>query len=145
MNAGSYGGEVSQYEIAEVLIFDRTLSGAEIANVERYIGFTYGISGLDSALQFPYTHGQTADFTVQAQWTANSNTVTYDAQGGSSVASVTWTTGSTLTLPAAPTRTGYSFGGWYDAPTGGTKVGGASATYSPSNTANFTLLSRIHI
>jgi uncharacterized repeat protein (TIGR02543 family) len=43
----------------------------------------------------------------------NSNTVTFDSQGGSSVSSVTATYGSTISAPTAPTRTGYTFGGWY--------------------------------
>ncbi len=46
-----------------------------------------------------------------------------------------WTLAS-VTLPAA-TRTGYRFDGWYDAATGGTKIGNAGAAYTP--TANKTL------
>ena len=79
-----------------------------------------------------------SDFTLYAQWTPNANTVTYDAQGGSSVSSVSWTTGTSLTLPAAPTRAGYTFNGWYDASSGGALLGSAGSTYSPANTAGFT-------
>ena len=46
-----------------------------------------------------------------------------------------WTGGS-VTLPT-PTRTGYTFNGWYTASSGGTKVGAAGASYTP--TANATL------
>ena len=42
----------------------------------------------------------------------------------------------TVTL-TTPTKTGYSFSGWYTAATGGTKVGDGGATYRP--TANTTL------
>ena len=81
----------------------------------------------------------TGDFTLYAQWAANSNTVAYNTQGGSSVSSVSWTTDTSLTLPAAPTRAGYTFNGWYDASSGGTLVGAANATYTPANTSGFTL------
>ena len=36
-----------------------------------------------------------------------------------------------------PTRTGYTFGGWYTAAAGGTKIGAGGASYKP--TANITL------
>ncbi|MEY3691208.1 MAG: hypothetical protein RJB57_863, partial [Actinomycetota bacterium] len=81
----------------------------------------------------------TGDTTLYAQWAGNSNTVTYNTQGGSSVASVNWVTGTSLTLPAAPTRAGYTFDGWYGASAGGSRLGSAAATYSPANTAAFTV------
>ena len=41
-------------------------------------------------------------------------TVTFDSNGGSAVAPITdLLTGSTILAPTAPTRTGYTFGGWY--------------------------------
>lgn len=39
--------------------------------------------------------------------------VTYEVNGGSSVAAVTVDSGSKLTAPANPTRSGYTFDGWY--------------------------------
>ena len=38
--------------------------------------------------------------------------------------------GGAVTLPS-PTRTGYSFAGWYDAASGGNKVGNGGASYTP--------------
>lgn len=55
--------------------------------------------------------------TMTAQWTSNSST-------------------TSVTLPT-PTRTGYTFQGWWTASTGGTKVGNGGATYTP--TASTTL------
>ncbi len=49
---------------------------------------------------------------------------------------ISWGTCGALTLPT-PTRTGYTFNGWYTAASGGTKVGAAGASYTPS--ANTTL------
>ena len=46
-----------------------------------------------------------------------------------------WTDGS-VTLPT-PTRTGYTFSGWYTAASGGTKIGAGGAKYTPTN--NITL------
>ena len=41
-------------------------------------------------------------------------------------------TGGTVTLPT-PTRSGYTFNGWYTAASGGTRVGGAGGTYTPTS------------
>lgn len=40
-------------------------------------------------------------------------TVTFDTQGGSEIAPITFTEGDEITLPEAPTRAGYIFDGWY--------------------------------
>jgi uncharacterized repeat protein (TIGR02543 family) len=50
--------------------------------------------------------------TLYAIWTINTVTLTFDANGGSSVNSITGNIGSVLTAPASPTRVGYSFTGW---------------------------------
>ncbi len=65
----------------------------------------------------------TKDVTVYAQWTANAYTLTMDPNGGSvsdgsKVVKANETYG---TLPT-PTRTGYTFNGWYTAKSGGSKV-----------------------
>ncbi len=98
---------------------------------------TYG----GSAISFPYTHGQTANFTLYAQWTAKTLTVTYDTQGGSEIAGGSTTTDRQLELSQdTPTRAGYVFSGWYTQVTGGTEVAGP--LYSHGQTANFTLFAR---
>ena len=45
--------------------------------------------------------------------TQNVYTVTFDSQGGSNVSSSQVTGGSKVTKPATPSRSGYTFGGWY--------------------------------
>jgi len=96
----------------------------------------FAASSGGSAISFPYTHGQTADFTLYAQWTANSLTVTYDSQGGSAISSGSTTTGGTVSNPGSPTRTGYTFIGWFAASSGGSAI---SFPYTHGQTANFTL------
>ena len=55
----------------------------------------------------------TGNVTLFAQWTINTYTVTFNSQGGSTVTSQTVIYNEKATEPAAPTRTGYTFGGWY--------------------------------
>lgn len=61
--------------------------------------------------------------TLYAQWTANTYTVTFNANGGScSTSSKSVTYDSTYGTLPTPTRTGYTFNGWYTATSGGTKI-----------------------
>jgi len=72
---------------------------------------------------------------LYAKWTANVYTVNYNynsATGGNGTASASFTTGGTaITLPT-PTRTGYTFGGWYSDAGLTTSIGAAGAAYSPT-------------
>jgi len=78
-----------------------------------------------------------AAVTLYAKWTANTYTLTYNANGGTvSPASKTITFGSTYGTLPTPTRTGYTFGGWYTAASGGSAV---SASTSVSTTGNRTI------
>lgn len=71
-----------------------------------------------------------ASVTLKAQWTKLSDThktftITLDANGGTLSGAATVTTnakGMLDSLPAAPTREGYSFDGWFTAASGGKKV-----------------------
>ena len=62
---------------------------------------------------------------------SSSYTVTYDANGGTCSPNSDIYTGTALTLPT-PTRTGYTFKGWYDAASGGNRIGGAGDPYTPA-------------
>lgn len=50
--------------------------------------------------------------TVYAQWTINQYTISFEENGGTTVADMTYNYGTGITAPTAPTKTGYSFGGW---------------------------------
>lgn len=76
----------------------------------------------------PYTSN--SGTTLYAKWTANSYTVTFNANGGTTpTASKSVTYASTYGTLPIPTRTGYTFGGWYTATSGGSAVA-ASTTVS---------------
>ena len=80
----------------------------------------------------------TADVTVAAA--ATTYTVTFNAgsNGTCSTTSITQSSeGANITLPSVTANTGYTFDGWYTAQTGGTKIGGAGETYTPTD--NITL------
>lgn len=65
----------------------------------------------------------TASHTLYAHWTANTYTVTFDANGGTvTPATQEVTYGSTYGELPTPTRKGYTFVGWFTNPNGGTQV-----------------------
>lgn len=54
------------------------------------------------------------DITLYAKWTVNNFTVTFDTNGGTTIAAITnLSSGAIIAAPNAPTKTGYAFGGWY--------------------------------
>ena len=68
--------------------------------------------------------------TIHAHWTAYK--VTYEAEGGSvSPANAAAGNNGSVTLPT-PTRTGYTFNGWFTEANSGTKIGNGGASYIPT-------------
>lgn len=81
-------------------------------------GYTFGGWYVDSELTTPAVAGATisANTTLYAKWTVNSSewcTITFDSNGGSTVASTSQIYGSTYTLPNC-TKSGYYLTGWSD-------------------------------
>jgi len=72
----------------------------------------YKESGCINAWNFA-TDTVTSDITLYAKWANNTYTVTFDSQGGSYVGSQTVEHGGKVSRPTAPTKTGYTFAGWY--------------------------------
>ena len=52
------------------------------------------------------------NITIKALWTINQYTITFDTDGGSTIAPITQDYNSAVTAPANPTKTGYTFAGW---------------------------------
>ncbi|MDE6274430.1 MAG: InlB B-repeat-containing protein, partial [Clostridiales bacterium] len=82
---------------------------------------------------------RTGNLTLYARWVAPTYAITYNLSGGTNndANTATYAYGEGLTL-ADPTRTGYTFDGWYDAETEGNLVTAISAT----QTGDVTLYAR---
>ena len=84
----------------------------------------------------------TANVTYYAHWTAKKYTVTFNANGGTvSPTTRTVTHGGAIGSLPTPTRSGYTFAGWYTTANGGTKISSskmitANVTYYAHWTAN---------
>ncbi len=95
------------------------------------------VSGTASSTDNPLTGSKTNsgfDETRYAKFTPNEYTVTYDANTGSvSPASKTVTFDATYGDLATPTKTGYTFAGWYTAKSGGTQVTSSTKVSTASN------------
>ena len=81
--------------------------------------------------------------TLYARWNLTSNyfTVSYDRNGGESAAisDQNYTITGTISFPTAPTRTGYTFAGWYTAATAGTRVEAGAAASTTTLYAQWTV------
>ncbi|MBQ7718184.1 MAG: InlB B-repeat-containing protein [Clostridia bacterium] len=78
-------------------------------------------TGTSYASGASYTANSAA--TLYAQWTPKTYTVTFDANGGSTpTARKSVTYNSTYGTLPSPTRTGYTFKGWFTAKSGGTQI-----------------------
>ena len=75
--------------------FDGWYSDIDLSNA-----WTFGSDTVDS------------DITLYAKWVI-AHTVTFDSNSGSAVTSQQVAEGASADEPAAPTRSGYAFGGWY--------------------------------
>ena len=54
-----------------------------------------------------------SNMSVYAKWENNTFTISFESNGGSLVNSITKEAGENISAPTAPTRTGYTFGGWF--------------------------------
>lgn len=88
-------------------------------------GYTFAgwFTAASGGTQVTATTACAGNQTVYAHWTINSYTLTYNANGGSvTPASAKLNYGAAYGTLPTPTRTGYTFGGWYTAASGGTAV-----------------------
>ena len=110
----------AQWEINRYTITFDTAGGSEIAPIIQDYGTNiaapadptregYTFIGWDREIP---TTMPAENMTVTAQWEIDRYTITFDAAGGSEIASITQDYGTQITAPADPTREGYTFIGW---------------------------------
>ena len=134
----STGGSVPSSRTSSSSFTVAANSGALVRAGYTFAGWNTAANGSGTT----YTAGSStlsmsANTTLYAQWTANTLTVTTDEQGGSAIDSVSTTTGGTVSSsPGTPTRSGYTFNGWFTASSGGSAL---TFPYTHNQTANFTL------
>ena len=111
-----------------------------------YNGYTFGGWYRDQACTnaFDFSMPINDNYLLYAKWTANGSgggggdtsnyTVNFDPNGGSvSVTSKTVTLGSNYGTLPTPTRSGYSFNGWYTSSSGGSQVTSSTTVTNASN------------
>ncbi len=87
-------------------------------------GYTFEgwFTALSGGTKINSTDTVTLSRTLYAHWTAEQFTITFNSNGGSTVNSKTYNYGDTYGTLATPSKTGYTFEGWFTALSGGTKV-----------------------
>jgi uncharacterized repeat protein (TIGR02543 family) len=114
--------------------------GTLVRNGYNFTGWTTDSANTSSVIAASSTITiNLANVQLYAKWQVIPYTVTYNSQGGSSVINGSYTVGGTLTLPADPTRAGYTFSGWFLASSGGTAL---VSPYSPPSTGALTLFAQ---
>jgi uncharacterized repeat protein (TIGR02543 family) len=126
---------VSDWEVAEVVIYDGILNQYQIETLENSLKTTYGISGYTSPTT-PASAGSytpTGNATLYARWLPNAYNLTFDTSTVTSglMPDQWFSAGTTFTLPTNTfTRTGYTFKNW------NTAANGSGTTYTNSQSVS---------
>ncbi|MBR5329542.1 MAG: InlB B-repeat-containing protein, partial [Firmicutes bacterium] len=78
-----------------------------------FAGWT-GSNGNTAQKDVTIVKGSTGNKTYTANWTPIDYTITFEENGGSAVQDITKGYELAVQAPIAPTKTGYTFGGWYE-------------------------------
>ena len=96
--------------------------------------------------EYDFSTKVTNGFTLYAKWTQNKYTVKFDLQDTSITTKIpdkTVTHGATVAAPdPAPSKTGYTFGGWYKEPTCATEFKFTNGQSNETVTSNITLYAK---
>jgi len=133
---GNTGGSTSSsshtYDVAKAL----TINGFTRAYAVTYNYNGNGSSNTTATATYTFKNWNTVSSGTGTSYTNNQSVTNLSSTNGATVPLYAqWNSGS-VTLPT-PTRTGYTFAGWYTASNGGTRIGGGGETYIPI--ANITL------
>ena len=110
----------AKWQINRYTITFDTAGGSEVPSITQDYGTAitppaaptrtgYTFAGWDKTIPTTMPAG---NMTITAQWQVNQYTITFDTAGGSEVAPITQDYGTTITAPATPAKTGYTFAGW---------------------------------
>ena len=111
------------------IAYDSTYSDLPVLTKAGYTfnGWYYNNTKIDNTTKLVVA----SNHTLNAKWTANTYTVTFNTNGGSAVSSKTVTYDSTYGNIPTPEKEGYQFIGWYL--TNGTKVESTTKVLTASN------------
>ncbi|TLG76743.1 hypothetical protein FEZ08_03765 [Culicoidibacter larvae] len=125
-------GATSTKPADEQVTFD-TLATKPADAVKTGYTFTGWFTAATGGTQWNFATSKMPANAVQlyAQFTINSYTMTFDNDGATTTQTVVYDT--LATEPTAPTKTGFTFAGWFDAQTGGTKWNFATNKMPASN------------
>lgn len=121
-----YGADYSSHTITYGEMYELpipTKTGYE------FLGWYYRgqqVTGSDGKSLEPYTFDTAV--TLTAEWKGIACTLSFETNGGSSIASVTLEYGQTFELTQAPMREGYFFSGWFDASMNNEYIGSITLT-----------------
>jgi uncharacterized repeat protein (TIGR02543 family) len=92
------------------------------------------VDGVSVGAVSSYTFSNvTSGHTLYVEFEINSYTISFDTKGGSSITDVTANYNSLISAPDSPTKTGYTFGGWFKE-TSCTNVWNFSTDFVTANT-----------
>ena len=99
-------------DVEEIIIGDG--SAADMPTDPTRDGYTFDGWYLDSEFTqaYDWDSAVTSSFTLYAKW-IQIFTITFDSNGGTPVADSDVEGGSSATIPSSPSRSGYTFQGWY--------------------------------
>ena len=131
-----YYGQNSDWELAEMVVYDQFLSDSAIDNLSRYFKNRYGIlagaatSNAASGIASVTDYASTGDRTLYAVW---GSTITYDGNGQTSGTPpathvITGASGTLATNTGSLTDAGFNFVGW------NTVANGTGTFYRPGAT-----------
>jgi uncharacterized repeat protein (TIGR02543 family) len=121
---GSTGGTVpgNQTKTYGVDLTLATNSGNLVKTGYTFTGWNTLANGTGTHYAAGGTYTANAEVTLYAEWTVNTYTVSFDARDGTPTPDdQTVAYGGHVTDPGAPTRTSYTFNGWFTASTGGSQ------------------------
>ena len=111
------GGQADNHEKIDYTVVENEDLPIELKDPTKE-GYEFVKWTLDGRRATGIKEGKTGDFHFVAEWKKIvQHTITFNSDGGTDVESQTVTEGERVSEPAAPTKEGYTFIGWYDGDT----------------------------